>query len=138
MNKIPKCKVYFDMTSSSQLFHVKIPMKIEQDTMFYVSTVFGKATESNLGIILHSPDLNGDQIYNCITGGNTQLTSFVLQNYTTKPLTGIVSNTDIGYIAPMYLNNNPNITLELRDITGSLIDQNKIDFLQVGIEFYKI
>lgn len=135
-NDIPKCKVYFTMNSNNQSFRVNIPMDITENTMFYVSTVIGKANQTNLGVFLHSPDISTNQIYDCNTGNNTQLTSFVLQNYATKPITGIVNSTDIGYIAPHYLNNNPNVSFQLKDVNGALIASNLIDYVQVGLEFY--
>jgi hypothetical protein len=133
-----KFKATFNLTTNNQTFRMNIPIDITPTTNFLVTTILGKTTGSNtdLPIFIHSPELSSQSIYESSTNGNTLLSSCVLTNVATKPITGYVTKDAIGYKCPIGLEYSPNLSLQLMDENGNLIDDSKIDFVNIGIEFY--
>lgn len=133
-----KFKATFNLTTNNQNFRINIPIDITPTTNFLVTTIMGKTTGSNtdLPIFIHCPELSSQSIYESSTNGNTLLSSCVLTNVATKPITGYVTKDAIGYKCPVGFEYSPNLSLQLTDQLGNYIDNDKIDFVNIGIEFY--
>lgn len=131
-----KFKATLNMTSNSQTFRLDIPIDVTPNTNFLVTTILGKANTSNLPIFIHSPELSSQSIYESATNDNSLLSSCVLTDVPTKPITGYVTKDAIGYKCPFGLEYSPNITLHLKDQNGDFVANSNIDYVNIGLEFY--